>query len=53
MSTKTWVWISWATLALALITLLPGAVWWAWAIWALIAVGVITLHALARRAELM
>ncbi|MEE2052940.1 hypothetical protein [Nocardiopsis tropica] len=53
MSTKTWVWISWATLALTLITLIPGAVWWAWAIWALLATLVITLHALAWRADLM
>ncbi|MEU0236750.1 hypothetical protein ABZ234_03600 [Nocardiopsis sp. NPDC006198] len=53
MSTKVWVWISWATLALALITLLPGATWWAWVIWCAIAAGVITSHILARRAGLM
>ncbi|WP_433697376.1 hypothetical protein [Nocardiopsis sp. CA-288880] len=53
MSTKTWVWISWATLALALITLVPGAVWWAWAVWTLTAAGVVTAHILARHADLM
>ncbi|MFD3688835.1 hypothetical protein ACFWTE_28925 [Nocardiopsis sp. NPDC058631] len=58
MSTKTSVWIAYATLALALITVVTGTIfqgtaWWVWLIWALIATGVVTVHILARRAGLM
>jgi 4-hydroxybenzoate polyprenyltransferase len=58
MSTKTAVWIAYATLALALITaaigiFFQGTPWWIWVILALVAVGVATVHILARRADLM